>query len=90
MLQSFISGRRRVVASVGSVTVMVVLALGVLAPSAAADQATRTWVSSAGNDANACSPSAPCATVEGAYQRTAAGGEIDVMGPGGDGDRDDQ
>jgi hypothetical protein len=51
--------------------------------SAAQAQATRTWVSGVGDDANPCSRTAPCKTFAGAYSRTAAGGEIDVLDPGG-------
>ncbi len=51
--------------------------------SAAQAQATRTWVSGLGDDANPCSRTAPCKTFPGAYSRTAAGGEIDVIDPGG-------
>src|ERR1700712_2279601 len=46
-------------------------------------QATRTWVSGLGDDANPCSRTAPCKTFPGAYSRTAVGGEIDVIDPGG-------
>lgn len=46
-------------------------------------QATRTWVSGVGNDANPCSRTAPCKTFPGAISQTAAGGEIDVLDPGG-------
>ncbi len=46
-------------------------------------QATRTWVSGVGSDANPCSRSAPCKTFAGAYANTAANGEIDVLDPGG-------
>ena len=46
-------------------------------------QATRTWVSGVGDDVNPCSRTAPCKTFAGAYSRTAAGGEIDVLDPGG-------
>ncbi len=51
--------------------------------SAAQAQATRTWVSGLGDDANPCSRTAPCKTFPGAYSRTATGGEIDVIDPGG-------
>jgi hypothetical protein len=51
--------------------------------SAAQAQATRTWVSGTGDDANPCSRTAPCKTFPGAYSRTAVGGEIDVLDPGG-------
>lgn len=46
-------------------------------------QATRTWVSSSGSDANPCSRSAPCQTFAGAYNKTAANGEINVVDAGG-------
>jgi parallel beta helix pectate lyase-like protein len=46
-------------------------------------QATRTWVSGVGNDANPCSRTAPCKTFAGAISKTATGGEINVLDPGG-------
>ena len=46
-------------------------------------QATRTWVSGVGSDANPCSRTAPCQTFAGAISKTAAGGEINVIDPGG-------
>ena len=46
-------------------------------------QATRTWVSGVGDDANPCSRTAPCKTFAGAISKTAEGGEIDVLDPGG-------
>src|SRR6266446_471936 len=46
-------------------------------------QAIRTWVSGVGDDANPCSRTAPCKTFAGAISKTAAGGEIDVLDPGG-------
>jgi hypothetical protein len=46
-------------------------------------QATRTWVSGVGDDANPCSRTAPCKTFAGAISKTAACGEIDVLDPGG-------
>src|ERR1700682_5777676 len=45
-------------------------------------QATRTWVSGVGDDANPCSRTAPCLTFAGALARTARGGEIDALDPG--------
>jgi hypothetical protein len=50
---------------------------------AAQAQATRTWVSGVGDDANPCSRTAPCKTFQGAISKTAAGGEISVLDPGG-------
>src|ERR1700684_2867372 len=46
-------------------------------------QATRTWVSGVGDDANPCSRTAPCKTFAGAISRTADCGEIDALDPGG-------
>src|SRR5579864_3096363 len=46
-------------------------------------QATRTWVSGVGDDANPCSRTAPCKTFAGAISKTAAQGEIDCLDPGG-------
>lgn len=46
-------------------------------------QATRTWVSGVGDDANPCSRTAPCKTFAGAISKTAAQGEINVLDPGG-------
>jgi hypothetical protein len=46
-------------------------------------QATRTWVSGVGDDANPCSRTAPCKTFPGAFSKTAAGGVIDALDPGG-------
>ena len=46
-------------------------------------QATRTWISGVGDDANPCSRTAPCKTFAGAISKTATGGEIDCLDPGG-------
>ena len=51
--------------------------------SAASAQATRTWVSGVGDDVNPCSRTAPCKTFAGAISKTAAGGEINCLDPGG-------
>jgi hypothetical protein len=53
------------------------------AASLANGQATRTWVSGVGDDANPCSRTAPCKTFAGAISKTATGGEIDALDPGG-------
>src|SRR6201997_2309157 len=57
-----------------------VLGLGALPASA---QATRTWISGVGDNVNPCSRTAPCKTWAGAISKTAAGGEIDALDPGG-------
>src|SRR5215212_10831892 len=54
-----------------------------MATSMAHAQATRTWVSGVGDDANPCSRTAPCKTFAGAISKTAAGGEINAIDPGG-------
>jgi hypothetical protein len=46
-------------------------------------QASRTWVSGVGDDADPCSRTAPCKTFAGAIANTAPGGEISVLDPGG-------
>ncbi|MEK7950884.1 right-handed parallel beta-helix repeat-containing protein [Luteolibacter soli] len=53
-----------------------------LAASASA-QATRTWVSGVGDDANPGSRTAPCKTFAGAISKTAVKGVINVLDPGG-------
>ena len=60
---------------------LVVLTLGI--SSLANAQATRTWVSGVGDDANPCSRTAPCKTFAGAISKTATDGEIDCIDPGG-------
>jgi hypothetical protein len=62
------------------------LGLAILAlafTSIASAQATRTWVSGVGDDANPCSRTAPCKTFAGAISKTAVNGEIDCLDPGG-------
>jgi hypothetical protein len=54
-----------------------------IVPSDAVAQATRTWVSGVGDDANPCSRTAPCKTFAGAISKTAINGEISVLDPGG-------
>jgi hypothetical protein len=57
------------------------LGLGFAAPASA--QASRTWVSGVGDDANPCSRTAPCQTFAGAISKTDAAGEIDCLDSGG-------
>jgi hypothetical protein len=63
--------------------VFVVVCLTLICASLAQAQATRTWVSGVGDDANPCSRTAPCKTFAGSISKTAAGGEISVLDPGG-------
>ena len=66
---------------------LLALAIGFLVPFLAAApahaQATRTWVSGVGDDANPCSRTAPCKTFAGAISKTSASGEINCLDPGG-------
>src|SRR5215213_6902365 len=62
-------------------TFALVAAMGYAAPASA--QATRTWVSGVGDDVNPCSRTAPCKTFAGAISKTAIGGEINCLDPGG-------
>jgi hypothetical protein len=62
---------------------MAALAVGLLSAAGPANaQATRTWVSGVGDDANPCTRTAPCQTFAGAYTKTMLGGEIDCLDPG--------
>ncbi|MFN7941344.1 MAG: NosD domain-containing protein [Thermoanaerobaculia bacterium] len=62
---------------------LALLVLTLLASSRASAQASRTWVSGVGDDANPCSRTAPCKTFAGAISKTATAGEINVLDPGG-------
>ena len=55
----------------------------ILASAPAQAQATRTWVSGVGDDANPCSRTAPCKTFAGAISKTAAAGEINCLDSAG-------
>jgi hypothetical protein len=63
--------------------VLGILVVGLLYAAPSQAQATRTWVSGVGDDANPCSRTAPCKTFPGAISKTATGGEINVLDPGG-------
>jgi len=63
-------------------TASILFALGAFGAAPASAQATRTWVSGVGDDANPCSRTAPCKTFAGAISKTAAGGEINCIDPG--------
>ncbi|HEX7153276.1 MAG TPA: right-handed parallel beta-helix repeat-containing protein [Thermoanaerobaculia bacterium] len=63
---------------------IVAITLTILAIAGGAQaQATRTWVSGVGDDVNPCSRTAPCKTYAGAISKTAAGGIISTLDPGG-------
>src|SRR3979409_1259664 len=67
--------------TLGAAAACAVTMLFVASPASA--QATRTWVSGVGDDANPCSRTAPCKTFAGAISKTAAAGEINCLDPGG-------
>ena len=60
-----------------------VLICALAVSSVASAQATRTWVSGVGDDANPCSRTAPCKTFAGAISKTATTGKINCLDPGG-------
>jgi hypothetical protein len=62
---------------------LIVSVLLLLASGSAFAQATRTWVSGVGDDVNPCSRTAPCKTWAGAISKTADGGIINCLDPGG-------
>src|SRR5437762_13756053 len=62
---------------------LIVVIFALTVASAVQAQATRTWVSGVGDDANPCSRTAPCKTFAGAISKTFIGGEIDALDPGG-------
>jgi hypothetical protein len=62
---------------------VVVLIIAACLPFVSHAQATRTWVSGVGDDANPGSRTAPCKTFAGAISKTAPGGVIDVLDAGG-------
>src|SRR3954470_1830391 len=71
--------RIKLMLKLAALAVLVAVAL----PSAASAQATRTWVSGVGDDANPCSRTAPCKTFAGAISKTQTGGIIDALDDGG-------
>ncbi len=64
-------------------TVVAAIGLAALSDAPAFAQASRTWVSGVGDDANPCSRTAPCKTYAGAISKTATNGEINCLDPGG-------
>jgi hypothetical protein len=66
-----------------TIKVLAIATFMVAFASIAQAQASRTWVSGVGDDANPCSRTAPCKTWAGAISKTAACGEIDALDPGG-------
>jgi len=71
---------------IGKLTAMIgsaIVATTAVYAAPAAAQATRTWISGVGDDANPCSRTAPCKTFAGAISKTAAGGEINCLDSAG-------
>ena len=66
-----------------TLTALAIMAFTLMISSSAQAQATRTWVSGVGDDANPCSRTAPCKTFAGAISKTATNGEIELLDPGG-------
>ena len=66
-----------------TVLAVALASLLVVSVHSASAQASRTWISGVGDDANPCSRTAPCKTFAGAISKTAAGGEINCLDPGG-------
>src|SRR5262245_34827168 len=66
-----------------SLTLAAMLLVLVLQAAPAHAQATRTWVSGVGDDANPCNRTAPCKTFAGAISKTTPGGIINCLDPGG-------
>jgi hypothetical protein len=65
------------------IKLLAIFAFSVLFTAIASAQATRTWVSGTGDDANPCSRLAPCKTFAGTISKTATNGEINTLDPGG-------
>lgn len=70
--------KKRYILNVFAVSILSLVFTGL-----ASAQASRTWVSGVGDDANPCSRTAPCKTFAGAISKTATNGEINCLDPGG-------
>jgi hypothetical protein len=66
-----------------TINVLAIAIFMIAGASFAQAQATRTWVSGVGDDANPCSRTAPCKTFAGAISKTAPSGIIDCLDPAG-------
>lgn len=66
-----------------SLMALAIMAFTLMISTGAQAQATRTWVSGVGDDANPCSRTAPCKTFAGAISKTATDGEINALDPAG-------
>lgn len=63
--------------------ILTVFVFSIFCVTFAGAQATRTWISGVGDDANPCSRTAPCKTFQGTISKTASNGEMNVLDPGG-------
>jgi hypothetical protein len=66
-----------------SLRILAIFVFSIACATFADAQATRTWISGVGDDANPCSRTAPCKTFQGAISKTASGGEINAIDSGG-------
>jgi hypothetical protein len=70
----------KIAATISCLFALMVASVLPMAPAHA--QPTLTWVSGVGNDDNPCTRTAPCLTFQGAFGKTATGGEIECLDPG--------
>lgn len=66
-----------------SVRILAIFIFSIVCVTVASAQATRTWISGVGDDANPCSRTAPCKTLQGTISKTATNGEINAIDAGG-------
>jgi parallel beta helix pectate lyase-like protein len=66
-----------------SLNLLAVFVFTIAFASIAQAQASRTWVSGVGDDADPCSRTAPCKTWSSAFSKTTTGGEINSIDSGG-------
>lgn len=66
-----------------SLRILAIFVFSIAFATVASAQATRTWISGVGDDANPCSRTAPCKTLQGTISKTATNGEINAIDAGG-------
>src|SRR5262249_49839672 len=81
--QSLTTKEPRMRKSALSISILATVVVLTLSAGPASAQATRTFVSGVGNDADPCSRTAPCKTFAGAISKTFINGEINCLDPGG-------
>jgi hypothetical protein len=82
-IPSYIKGVSMTLRSKWLIKALTAIALAFVSTAFVQAQATRTWVSGVGDDVNPCSRTAPCKTFAGAISKTAKGGQISILDPGG-------